>query len=67
MDINEIKTIMINKAINRYNQQLIGFVPDYTDLIVCVYGLNVYVNKEILNNTQLLNVENLINKIKYGK
>ena len=67
MELAELKNIIVDKSINRYNQALNGFIPNYCDVMIAIGTFYVLteIENENIKDTDSLN--DLVNYLCYGR
>lgn len=67
MELVEMKDIIVNKSINRYNQALNSFIPNYCDVIIAIGTFYVLTEIENENIKDTDNLNDLLNYLYYGR
>lgn len=67
MELVELKNIIVNKSINRYNQALNGFIPTYCDVVMAIGASYVLIEIENKNIKDTSNLNDLLNYLCYGR
>lgn len=64
---DNLKNILIQKTMNRYNAFNAGFIVNNCDVVVGNYLLKCYDNKDIFSSEQLEKLDSLCISLNYGK